>query len=132
MTLSTDAKRRLEVATASKAVGDEIAAAIDAGGSGPAAAVAAFGSTTNLTALAVTATTFAGAACAGGSTPTATQVNTAIDTATGLVKTALDLKADNADCETLRTETEARLDAIETKINAVIAALKAASLMAKS
>ena len=32
--------------------------------------------------------------------------------------------------ETLRTEAEARLDAVEAKIDAVIAALKAAGLMA--
>lgn len=130
MTLSTDAKRRLEVAVANSATGKELADAIDAGGSGPAAVVAAFGGTTNLTALVVAAATFTGSACAGGDTPTAAQVDTAIDAATAKVKAVVDVKADNADVETLRTEAELRLDALETKVNAILAALKDASLMA--
>jgi predicted RecA/RadA family phage recombinase len=107
---------------------------VGGGGNGVpvAAVVAALGTTSNLTAAVVAATTFAGAACAGGSTPTATNVNTAIDAATAAVKTALDLKADNVDLETLRTETEARLDAIEAKVDAFLASLKAAGLMATS
>jgi hypothetical protein len=162
MTLSTDAKRRLEVAVANSTAGKELADAIDSGGNGPAAVVAAFGSTTNLTALVPTAAsltalvptaaTFTGAACGGGATPADSDVNTAIDAATAKVKTAVDLKADNADVETLRTEAlaalllkadnadvetllteaEARLDALEAKVNAMLAALKDASLMATS
>jgi hypothetical protein len=132
MTISVKAKARLAVAVTSKAIADELVAAIDAQGSGPAAVVTAFGTTTNLTPLVVSATTFAGAATAGASAPTATQVNTAIDAATALVKTALDLKADNADSETLRTQVEARLDALESKVNDILLSLKAAALMASS
>lgn len=55
--------------------------------------------------------------------------NADLETMRGEVETALDDKADNADVETLRTETEGRLDAIESKINAVITALKGAGLM---
>lgn len=132
MSLSTEAKRRLIVALTNKAAGEEVAAAVDSQGSGPAAVVTAFGSTTNLTALVVTATTIAAAATAGGSAPTATQVNAAIDTATAAIKTALDLKADNADAETLRTQVEGRLDALEAKIDLILANLKSASLMASS
>lgn len=125
MSLSTNAKRRLEVAVANSAAGKELADAIDSGGNGPAAVVAAFGATTNLTALVPAAATltalvpaaatltalvpaaatFTGAACGGGATPANTDVNTAIDAATAKVKTAVDLKSDNADVETLRTET---------------------------
>jgi hypothetical protein len=43
---------------------------------------------------------------------------------------ALDNKADNADLVTLGSEVESRMDAVEAKINAVIASLKAAGLMA--
>lgn len=130
MTISANAKKRLTAAVTSKAVADELVAAIDAPGSGPAAVVVEFGATSNLTPLVPVATTFAGAATAGGAAPTATQVNAAIDAATALVKTALDLKADNADTETLRTEVEARLDALEAKVNAILTSLKAASYMA--
>lgn len=100
MTLSADAKRRLVVAVASEPYGNELAAAIDAGGTGPAALVADFGGTANLP----------GAACAGAASPSAANVNAAIDTVT--------------------TANELRLDAIETKINAILAALKGADLMA--
>jgi hypothetical protein len=56
-------------------------------------------------------------------------VDTGIDSQSTKVIASLGLKADNADVETLRTESEARLDAIEAKINAVIAALKAVGMM---
>ena len=130
--LSDSDVKRLETAVTSKAVGRRLADAIDALGDGPAAVVAAIGTTSNLSALVVTATTFSGAACTGGSTPTATNVNTAIDAATAATKTALDLKADNADVETLRTQVEARLDAVEAKADELIAALKAVGIMASS
>lgn len=100
MALSTEAKRRLEVAVTSSSVAVELAAAIDAPGSGPAAVVAAFGTTTNLPAT----------TCAGGSAPTAAQVDAAI--------------------AVLAAAAEARLDAIEAKINATLLALKDASYMA--
>jgi len=91
----------------------------------PAATVAELGTTTNLTALVVTATTVANVATGG--TPDCSAA--AIDTVFLSVKTALDLKADNADVETLRTEAEARLDAIEAKIDAILGAIKGAGLM---
>jgi hypothetical protein len=102
MSLSSDAKRRLEVALASKSAGDEVAAAVDSQGSGPAAVVAALGTTADIP----------GAACAGAATPTATQVNAAIDTVAAVA--------------------ESRLDAIEIKIDAILGALKTANLMASS
>lgn len=67
-----------------------------------AANVAAFSGTTNLPA----------SSCAGGSTPTATNVNSAIDTVAAVAET--------------------RLDNIETKVNAIITALVNAGLMAAS
>ncbi len=102
MSLSNEAKRRLERAVSSKTVGTELAAAIDAPGDGPAALVASFGTTTNLPA----------ANCAGEATPSATNVNAAIDA--------------------VATVAEARLDALESKVNDLLAALKAAGYMATS
>ncbi len=102
MTISTNAQNRLEKAVTSKAVAAELVAAINAPGSGPAAVVTAFGTTAAIPA----------AACAGVDTPTATQVNAAIDA--------------------VAAAAEARLDAIEAKINALLASLKAASYVATS
>ena len=102
MTLSTRTKRQLAVGIANQAAATELIAAIDAQGSGPAAVVTAFVSTTDLPV----------SACAGTTTPSATNVNAAIDTVTAA--------------------TEARLDAIESKINSILTALKNASLMATS
>ena len=100
MALSSNAKRRLSVALASLPVGEEVSAAIDSMGSGPAAAVTPLGVTANLPA----------SACAGAATPTAANVNDAVDA--------------------LKTASEARLDAIESRVDAMIAALTAAALMA--
>ncbi|MFZ4538508.1 hypothetical protein [Propionivibrio sp.] len=102
MTVSAKAKSRLAVAVTSKVIAEELVAAIDSQGSGPAAVVSAIGTT-----VAVPA-----AACAGASAPTAAQVNTAIDTVT--------------------VGTEARLDAIESKVNDILVSLKAAALMASA
>lgn len=97
-----------------------------------AATIAALGTTSNLTALVVTATNIAASnfTAAIPAEPTKAEVDAGIDTLKTAVVTALDLKADNADVETLRTETEARLDAIEAKIDAFLASVKAAGLMA--
>lgn len=100
MTISTEAKRRLAVAVTSNEVADELVAAIDAQGSGPATVVAAIGASTNLPA----------AACAGGAAPTAAQVNAAIDTVAAVAET--------------------RLDTLESRVNDILAALKASSQMA--
>lgn len=100
MSLSVEQLRRLEVALTSKEVAHAIAAAIDAQGSGPAAKVAAIPASTNLPA----------AGTQGGATPTATQVDAAIATVAAVA--------------------ESRLDALETKVNALITALTNAGLMA--
>jgi hypothetical protein len=102
MSLSTKAKLWLKSAIANASVAQEVSAAIDAFGSGPAANVAAIGAVT----------TIPNAACAGGSTPTATQVNTAINTVTAVAET--------------------RLENLETKLNAVVAALIASGQMSSS
>jgi len=99
MSISENAKKRLIAAVTSLSVAEELIAAIDAMGSGPASMVTAIGATTNVPA----------AACAGAATPSATDVNTAIDTVAAVIET--------------------RLDVIEGKINAIISALTAASLM---
>lgn len=98
MALSTSIRRRLAVALANSGAANAIADAIDGGGS-PTANIAALAASTNIPA----------AATAGGATPTAANVNTAIDTATAVIET--------------------RLDAIESKINTLLAALKASGAM---
>ena len=89
----------------------------------PAATVDALGTTTNMTALVVTPTVLSDLST--GDTYTDASLNGAF----AEVETALGLKADNADVETLRGEAEARLDDAEAKIDAVISALKASGLM---
>jgi hypothetical protein len=97
--------------------------------------IAAIGATTNLTALAVTpaAATASAAVLSTSNTYTDAAVKTSIDGAVdalkGKVLTALDLKADNADVETLRGQVETRLDGVEAKFDALVAALVAAGLM---
>jgi len=130
--LSAKTKRILTVAMANKVAAAELAAAVDSGSNPQAATVAAFGVTTNLTAAVVAATTFLATVgtYVAPAEPTGAEVDATVDAALAQVKTVVDVKADNADLETLRTEAEARLDAIETKVNAIIAALKTAGLMA--
>jgi hypothetical protein len=132
MTISTRAAKRFKVAMGNGDDGAEIISAIEAGGNPQADAVAAIGATSNLSALAVTATVISDSdfTAANAAEPTKAEIDAGIDTLRTAVVTALDLKADNADCETLRTEVEARLDAIEAKVDALIAALKSAGLMA--
>lgn len=102
MSLSSTLLRRLAVALGNTDAANAIGAAIDAQGSGPAGVVAAIPASTAIPA----------AACAGGATPSATNVNTAIDATHAVV--------------------EARLDAIEAKVNQILTSLKAANLMASS
>lgn len=99
-----------------------------------AAVVAALGVTSALSALVPAAAVISASAgtYAIPAEPTGAEVDTAIDQATAKVVTALLAKADNVDAETLRTQAEARLDAIEAKVDAVIAALKSAGLMASA
>jgi len=131
MSLSESSKEILVVAMANRKAAEEVAAAIDSNGSGPAASIAAI-SSSNMAALVPVAATISNSTstAVAPTAPTMAEVNTAIDAASAKVITALAAKADNVDAETLRTEAEARLDAIETKINAVIAALKAVGMMA--
>lgn len=132
MALSTRTKRVLEISMADRRASAELAAAVDSGSNPQAASVALIGVTADLTAAVVTATTFAASAgtYALPAEPTGAEVDTAIDDALAQVKSVVDAKADNVDLETLRTEVEGRLDAIEAKVDAIIAALKGASLMA--
>jgi hypothetical protein len=102
MSISEKTKRRLEKALTSKSSATEVVSAISAQGSSPAAVVAAIAASTNIPA----------AACEGEATPSATQVNAAIDTVSAVV--------------------ESRLDTVEGKLNAILAALKASGQMATS
>lgn len=131
--LSDNARKALNIALGSKqdGIGDEVADAIDASGAGPAAAVSAIGTTANLSALvpaaaSISASNFTAAIPAE---PTKAEVDAGIDALKAKVVTALGLKADNADVETLRTEVEARLDVIEAKVDLIIANFKASSQM---
>jgi hypothetical protein len=99
MALDKEVKHRLAVALASLEAAEAVASAISQGATGPADTVTALGAQS----------AFAAAATAGGATPTATNVNTAIDALAGLVHT--------------------RLGLIESKVNAILASMKAADLM---
>lgn len=96
--------------------------------------IAALGATTNLSAAVVVATDIPASnlTAAIPSAPTKAEIDAGINAVVLNIETALDLKADNADVETLRTQSEARLDAIEAKVDALIAALKTAGLMASA
>lgn len=107
MALSTKCKKRLEVALARRAEALELITAIDTGfNATPAAHIAALGSTTNIPVVSVTLST----------------TDTYTDAA---VRTAI-----NAGANAVRTAAESRLDAIEAKVDALLAALVTAGLMA--
>ena len=99
--------------------------------SGTAADTVAILPTVDLTALVVAPTTFAPSAITTFSADhtTAAEFDTEMDVELAFIKTALDLKTDNVDAETLRTETEARLGAIETKLDGIRTSLQVAGLM---
>ncbi len=99
MALSAKARKRIEVALARRAEALEVIAAIDSNGSGPAASVAAIGATSNLPT----------AALSTSDTYTDAAVNGAINA--------------------LGSAAESRLDVLEAKVDAIIAALKAAGMM---
>ena len=82
-----------------------------------AGALTALGTTSNLTALVIAATTVSDLSTGD------TYADAGLNAIFAEVETALDLKADNADVETLRGEIEVRLDAIEAKVDAIIAAM---------
>lgn len=104
----------------------------------PVGNVPILGAAANLTALVPVAANPSGssATLSTSNTYTDAAVKTAIDGAVDALKdkivTALGAKADNADAETLRTEVEARLDAAEAKIDAVIGVLSDSKIMAAS
>ena len=95
--------------------------------------IAAVGTTTNLSAAVVTASTIAASnlTAAIPTAPTKAEVDAGINTLKTAVVAILDIKADNADLETLRTQTEARLDGAESKIDTIIAALKTTGVIAE-
>ena len=154
MALSNNAKEALRRAVTEDTAADELEAAINSGANPQAASVAALGATADLTAVAPAATSLTAVVPAAtavsdlstGDTYTDASVNaifaeveTAMDlkadnvdveSMRGEIETAMDLKADNADVEALRVEIEDRLDDIESKVDEIIAALKAAALMA--
>jgi hypothetical protein len=99
MALSSKAKKRMEVALARRDVAQEVCAAIDSSGSGPAANVPEIGVTVNLPA----------AALSTSDTYTDAAVNGAINA--------------------LKSAAESRLDVLEGRVDAIIAALQAAGLM---
>lgn len=101
MALSTSARKRLEAAITRRAEAKEIADAIDAGGNAQAATVAAI---TPSDVAAVTGT------YAIPAEPTGAEVDATV--------------------EALRSGVETRLDALDSKVNAILTALKAAGLMA--
>lgn len=131
MALSSKLKKEIKNAIGDKIRADELIAAIEASVASPAANVALFGATTALTALVATAANISAITGTYVDTvqPTGAEINTVVNGLRTSVNTKLDLKADNADVETLRTEAEARLDDIETKINAIIDAMTDAGLM---
>lgn len=104
----------------------------DMGDTGIATVIAPLGVTANMTALVPAAATISASDGTFSTPPVKSEIDTAIDALKNKVITALADKADNADVETLRTEAEARLDAIETKVDAVIAAFKASGQMASA
>jgi hypothetical protein len=106
--LSQETINRLGIALTSDAAALELIALIEAGGNPVAALVANFGATTNLPA--------SNAALSTSDTYTDAAVKAAIDG-------AVDAKGAAA---------ETRLDNIETKLNAILTALKNAGLMASA
>jgi hypothetical protein len=120
--LSEKVRKILIVAMANKAAAKELADAVDNGGNPQAATVAAIPASADLSVPAPVAAAIADTDLGAG--PAFAAV-VAAD-----LNAALDDKADNADVVTLASEVEARMDTVEGKINAVIAALKAAGLMA--
>lgn len=124
MAISNDSKQWFIQAVSKPEVANEILDAIESGSNPQAATVAAI-SSTNLTVAAVAPSTVAAVVTGGAPDCSAA----AIDTVFASVKAILDIKADNADLETLRGEVEIRLDAVEAKINAILVSLKNAGLM---
>ncbi len=101
MALSAAARRRLEVAMAKRAEAKEICDAIDLGGNSQAAVVAAIVAS-NLPAVAGT--------YALPAEPTGAEVDATVQASISAIET--------------------RLDALDSKVNAILAALKTAGLMA--
>jgi hypothetical protein len=120
--LSTKTRKILTVAMANRVAAAELADAVDSGSNPQAASVAVIPASANLTVPAPVAAAIADTDLGAGPAYAAAL---AAD-----VNAALDDKADNADVVTLASEVEARLDTLEGKVNAIIAALKAAGLMA--
>jgi len=118
--LSTKTRKILTVAMANRVAAAELADAVDSGSNPQAASVAVIPASADLTVPAPVA------AAVADTDITASQAAVVASD----LNAALDDKADNADLITLAGEVEARLDTLEGKVNAIIAALKAAGLMA--
>jgi len=131
MALSVKCKKRIEVALARRVEANELIAAVESGSNPVAAVVSAIGVTVNLTAPAVAPAVIVNSnfTAANATEPTKAEIDVGIDTLRTAVVGVLDVKADNADLSTLKGEVEVRMGAVEAKIDAVIAALKAAGLM---
>lgn len=132
MALSKRSKDILIVSMADRRSAQEITAAIDAlVAATPAGAVAVLGVTSNLSAAVVAPTTIVDSnlTAVDAANPTKAEIDTGIDTLRDAIETALDLKSDNVDLNTLRSEIEDRLDDLEAKIDEVIDALVVAGLM---
>lgn len=97
-----------------------------------AAAIAAMGNTTDLIAAVVVPATIADSnlTAVNAAAPTKAEIDAGINTLKTAVVNVLNIKADNVDLETLITSTEARLAAIEAKVDAVIATLKTSGVTA--
>ncbi len=132
MALTAKQRKILKDGLADGRVADEIADAIDNGVFPEGAAVANISPTSDMTALVPAASAISASAgtYAIAAEPTGAEVDTAIDELKDKVDTSLDLKADNADVETLRVESEARLDAVEAKIDALLVQLRAVNVIA--
>ncbi len=164
MAISARAQKAIKRAVTEATAATELIAAFNAADEGQASVIAPMGNTSDLvagtpaaaslSALVVTAASIAASnfTAVDAADPTKAEIDTGIDVIAAAVETALDLKADNADVETLRTETitalglkadqsdyatmvaatEVRLAAIEAKIDAILTALKNADLMASA
>ena len=132
MSLTLRSKRVLEVGLADRKAAAEIADAIDSGSNLQAASVAVIPASTNIAVPAVVPAVIADSAGTYviPAEPTGAEVDAAINTLRDAVESGLDAKAENAAVVTAIGTIESRLDTLESKVNAIILALKAAGLMA--
>lgn len=114
MALSSEARRRLQYGLGSNSIGNEVADSINSGGNPVAAFVAALSASTDLSLA----------------SPASVDLNASFSDTE--VESALDAKADQSAVSDMMAIAETRLDNLESKVNAILTALKDASLMASS